>query len=189
MIRTFFILLLCLPFCLHLTAQEESEGEREYIYDLQFGMLAGGEIENETFYYRPGLMAQGAILTPISPWVDLGVGVGLQSFENETILPFFLDVEAQLKEGPRSNHIRLNIGSSLGWSSFYRDLPAYEYEGGFYFSTYHQMAFPLSKRTALLVALGYIHQRGEIEFDSGLDEELEEGFALDFLTIRTGIRF
>ena len=158
-------------------------------YDLQFGMLAGGQVVNENFIYKPGVIGQLGVNAKISSWIYAGLGVGLQSLEEETILPVFLDLKAHFREGDRSSFIGLNIGTSSAWSDDYRRVTEFEYEGGFYFSPYYSFQFPLSEKMNLLVVTGLIHQIGEIELHTEFHEDYDEKFAMDFFTVRAGIRF
>lgn len=157
--------------------------------DIQVGMLAGGQIANEQFIYKSGIIAQYSINTRLSPWIHAGIGMAIQSLETETIIPFFLDVKAQLKEGDRSPFIGVNIGSSSGRSTYYRNFANYDYHGGFYFSPYYSFQFPVSKRLNFLLATGYIHQVGWIEYFTEFEETYLESFSMDFLTVRAGLRF
>jgi hypothetical protein len=185
-----FFLILCVPF-LELSAQDDtaSKGKLDIKTDIQVGMIAGGQILNQEFVYESGVMGQFGVTARLSPAIRLGLGLGLQSLEEETILPFFLDLKAQFKEGENAPFLGLNIGSSTGWSSFYDNLPGYEYEGGFYFSPYYSFQFLVSEEVNVLFSMGYIHQIAEVEYIMEFAEEYEERFSLDFLTLRTGIRF
>lgn len=157
--------------------------------DIQFGMLAGGQIVNREFIYSPGVIVQYSLNTRISPWIQAGLGLGIQAFESETILPVFLDLKAQFKEGDKAPFLGVNIGHTAGWSRSYRNVSAVEYEGGFYFSPYYSFQFPVAEKVNLLFAMGYIHQIGEIDFLTEFEDEIEEEFALDYLTLRIGARF
>lgn len=157
--------------------------------ELQFGMLSGGIIENERLIYNPGWMVQFCVDKELSKAVDIGLGVGLQGLEEETILPVFLDIKARMKDREHSPFLAVNIGGTKGWSSTYRNLSNFDYEGGFYFSTYYAFDFPINEKMSLLIAMGYIHQNGEIEYSAEGDLEFEEDFSLDYLTLRAGLRF
>jgi hypothetical protein len=156
--------------------------------DFQFGLLVGGQISNEQFIYKSGPVFQYGLNTAISPWMDAGLGMSVQLLETEVILPIFLDFKARLRADGRSPFIGVNIGSSSGWSEFYRNFQDYEYSGGFYFSPYYAMQFPLSDKASFLVSFGYIHQVGHIEYFTDFDERFIESFSMDFLTIRAGLR-
>lgn len=169
--------------------QEKDSNRISFTSDIQVGMLAGGQIANDEFVYKSGFIAQYSLNTKISPWIDAGLGIALQSLETETILPIFLDVKARLREGEKAPFIGVNIGSSSGWSTYYRNFADYEYSGGFYFSPYYSFQFPVKGKVDFLLALGYIHQVGWIEYFTEFDESYLESFSMDFLTIRTGLRF
>ena len=156
--------------------------------DFQAGILAGGQLGNEKFTYKPGIMGQFCVNTRISPVIHAGIGVALISLENETILPVFADVRAFFK-GEDSSFIGLNIGASAAWTSVYRNVSQFEYEGGLYFSPYYSFQFPVNEDINLLFATGIVHHTGEVEFLSEFGEKYEERFAMDFLTIRVGLRF
>ena len=157
--------------------------------DFQVGMVAGGQVVNEQFIYKPGVIGQFSVNAEVSPWIHAGIGLAIQSLEDETILPLFVDIKAQFKEGDRASFLGLNIGTSTAWSDYYRNVSDFEYEGGFYFSTYYSFQFPLSDKVNFILATGFIHQIGEIEFYTEFDEKYEEDFAMDFISIRAGIRF
>jgi len=154
----------------------------------QVGILAGGQLVNEKFIYKPGLMGQFSLNTQISSRVHGGIGVALLSLEHETILPIFVDVKGFFRT-KNSSFLGLNIGTSAAWSDNFNNVSEFEYEGGLYFSTYYAFQFPISENTSFLVSTGLVHHVGEIEFLTMFNEEVEEQFAIDFLTIRGGIRF
>jgi hypothetical protein len=176
-----------------LNAQEDSSAEDsrtlEIRSDIQGGIVMGGQVVNEKFIYKPGVMGQFSLNAQISPKVYAGIGVSMLSLEDETILPVYLDLKAFFNEGAQSSFIGLNVGASVAWSDYYRNVAEFEYEGGLYFSPYYSFQFPLSDDINFLVVTGLVHHIGEIEFITEFDEEYEERFAMDFLTIRAGIRF
>lgn len=156
--------------------------------DFQAGILMGGQVVNESFIYKPGVMGQFSLNAELSPRVQGGIGVAVISLEDETILPVYLDFKAFFGES-NSSFLGLNIGASAAWSDYYRNVSEFQYEGGLYFSPYYTFQFPISDKMNFLVSTGLVHSIGEIEFFTEFDEEYEERFAMDFLTIRAGIRF
>lgn len=187
-----YVVLSC-SFSIEFSAQEDTTGEDSGILelrsDIQGGIVMGGQVVNEKFIYKPGVMGQFSLNAQISPKVYAGIGVSMLSLEDETIVPVFLDVKAFFNERAQSSFLGLNVGASAAWSDYYRNVSEFEYEGGLYFSPYYSFQFPLSNEISLLVVTGLIHHIGEIEFITEFNEEYEERFAMDFLTIRAGIRF
>lgn len=172
------------------STEQNEESKRLKIHsDIQVGVLVGGQISNEQFVYKPGLITQYSINKRLSPWISAGLGMGFELLDTETIIPFFVDVKAQLKEARKASFVGVNIGSSSGWSTYYRNFADYEYSGGFYFSPYYSLSFPVSDQVDFLLATGYIHQVGWIEYFTEYDESYLENFSMDFLTIRAGLRF
>lgn len=101
----------------------------------------------------------------------------------------FIDIKARFRAHEKSPLVGVNIGASSGWSTYYRNFSDYEYSGGFYFSPYYALQFPMRGSASMLLAFGYIHQLGHIEYFTEYEETFTESFALDFLTVRAGIRF
>lgn len=191
--KDFLLLLICAFLTSSSWAQDQvtsqdDDGHLKIKSDIQLGILAGGELGNEKFTYKPGVIGQFSLNVQVSTVVHVGVGVALISLENETLLPVFTDFKAFFHD-ENSSFVGVNIGWSAAWSTYYRNVSEFEYEGGFYFSPYYSFQFPLTESTNLLIATGLVHSLGEIEFYTEFDEQYEEHFAMDFLTIRIGIRF
>jgi len=157
--------------------------------DFQLGMVTGGQITNEQFVYKSGFIGQFSVNARLSPWLYAGLGFGIESLDTETIIPSFIDFKARLNQNERSSFLGVNVGSSSGRSTYYRNFSDYDYHGGFYFSPYYAFQFPVKENLSFLISTGYIHQVGWIEYFTEYNETYLESFTMDFLTIRAGLRF
>ena len=145
------------------SGQEESEGKKEvkqsgYINITEFNFCSGiGYVKSGTYSELNDEMSWGiknisAILA--SEGTSVGIGIGFDAYENETLMPVTADMRLKLIKGRYSPGINTCIGYSLGLDTDEKGLTMGISAG---FKAY------LSKSIALMFNIGYKMQEKNVD--------------------------
>lgn len=110
---------------------------------------------------------------------SLGLGLGLEGFDDETYLSLFADYRLTFLEGRVSPVFIANVGTSIGANDSYGQLLIHPQLG---------MRVYLSKNVAYLLNFGYKWQQEEITIYGGVNKKVEIVF-FKYVTISTGLSF
>ncbi|PLX18628.1 MAG: hypothetical protein C0599_11890 [Salinivirgaceae bacterium] len=166
------------------SAQQEA-GKSSYLtyQRIEVGYLFGGQMYNNTFTYNPGVNFQGAYGFKLSKRVYSGLGLGFHSLENERFIPLFAEVIGKTNKKDNSPVIRMQMGYAHAWYNGYDDIAGFDFKGGAYFSAGYGLQLQVNAMYYATFFLSYVHQFGQIEFESYSESSYQQQLNYDMLSL------
>lgn len=153
------------------------------------GYLAGGQIYNDTFLYNPGFKFDASAYFNISEAILLGAGTGFVSLtKKERFIPIYASFKGFIKPSKSGTFLLAKAGYSLGWDNDIALIPGYEFQGGFMVNAGLGHRFLMNK-TALMLALVYVHQEAGAKFVTPEGKLFKERLDFDWLGIELQFMF
>ncbi len=147
----------------------------------------GGQIYNDNFIYNPGASFQASFGFKISKDLQVGIGTGYMSFEDENFIPIYFEVLGYKKKKKRNSpYIRMQMGYSLGWNDSFPSDINYEYNGGAFIDVGIGQKIPFNKKYAVLFQCSYRHQFASMEYDTYGTESYTQNLNYDMIVFTLG---
>jgi hypothetical protein len=98
-----------------------------------------------------------------NPYFSLGLGIGMQAYNELFLVPLFLDLRANFIEGKVTPFVAAEIGNSFTRHQFFGVTTNYQDEGGFMGSVAGGVKFFPAPRMALNFSIGFSYQELNVE--------------------------
>ncbi|MEI6884099.1 MAG: hypothetical protein WCO02_06405 [Bacteroidota bacterium] len=146
-----------LPVSIIISSPDAKESGYTFMCELNFGL---GLLEGIDRYKDPPQSQYSVMLSVFngfrfSPIILLGLGTGLEVWNNRIFLPFYIDFRANFLRTENSPFIYLNTGYSIGWKSGDYGLGL----GGAMAGLGVGAKFRVSSKNLMTIALGYHFQQ------------------------------
>jgi hypothetical protein len=150
--------------------------------NLGIGLLEGLDRYKDTAYTQYSLLISASNGFELSPYIYLGIGVGLEVWRSRLFLPLYLDFRSNLLKTDNSPFLYVNAGYALGGIVGQRGAGL----GGAMAGLGGGAKFRFSKRLVMVVSLGYrFQQTGEwLEYHNVRSKATRDGH---FITLKTGL--
>lgn len=162
--------------------------ERGAYFAVEMGGITGktnpGESNSTT------LMLKGvAGYTPINAF-GIGLGVGLDSYDDFTMLPVFLDIRGNFNEAKVMAYYYVQTGFSASWlnNSIDRDFVDEDLDSGWMISPGVGLRIDLGK-SDVIVSMGYKHQKTKLTSDFEWGEQTIQERGINRMTFGFGLIF
>ena len=192
---TFFRLLFLISFFgflpRSLWAQEESSDEpksnSKLHHTLEAGLTLGGQLTNENFVYKSGVLFQYTADIQASSRVYYGVGAGLEKFNEETFIPIFASFKGMLKKKDNTPFLTAQLGYAIASNQKYSHYANYRFDGGVLFSPGLGYKFAVGDVFSLLCSINYKHQFAKVRYENYDRNIYKESLNYDLISFRIGL--
>ncbi len=153
---------------------------------LEGGYLIGGQVTSNTFLYQSGVTSRVGISKEINQHFDVGIGMGVDTYDFIEFFPAFLRLEAKSnleKNGMFVSH----VGYSFAHSKDHSSVIEQEFGGGFFLELGRNWNYRISENISLTTGLSLKHQFAVLELENQIGEDLEEIIDFDSIHFRIGI--
>ena len=187
---TFIVLMavsLILPMNNNVMAQDEDEFE--IIKCVRF---EAGIVYAKGFYHAPK-NDQGYRISyayGIKPASRLGIGLGtdINLFENETIVPVYLNTLLFLREKKSTLYLDLKAGYSLVWTkTSFTDYETYNYKGGPSFTAGIGRRFAINEKFCFSLKAAYTSQFAKVDFNYPGERTTSEKLQYNLFSLSFGL--
>lgn len=168
-------------------AQGENQLELDKCARLEGGFIMGGQIFNDNMIYNPGGSFQYSYCIKSGDKAGFGLGAGVQFFEEEAFIPFYLDFVGLLSKSQNSPFLTFQTGYAFGWSDKYKNIQNYTFNGGIYFSAGIGRRFKFNDTFSSYISLSYKHQFASLIYNASAIEDYYEKLNYDMIVISIGI--
>jgi hypothetical protein len=182
-----FLLLSCLISTLEAQYDDGQKMEIEKCARLESGFIFGNRIVNSEELYIPGGSIQYSYCLKSGDYLGIGLGVGVNLFKSEGLIPFYLDIIGMMKKDRNSPFVNLQTGYSFGWSNKFEDLQSPEFKGGFFIGIGLGKKFHIRDRFASYISLSYRHQLASVRYELEDQEEQKENINYNLLVFSIGV--
>jgi len=161
---------------------------KKFYHVLEAGVLIGNDFRDETLANQTLQTVNGY---RIFDFLQTGIGVGVDWYDNFIVMPLFLDITAELTKTRVVPFYSGQVGYGFGWKRKNADLSnVSSIKGGFTYRVEAGIAVAINE-FSLLFSLGYRQQKTETTFGDlkrdGFDQVQDR--KLNRFTITTGIQF
>lgn len=192
-LRCFFWLLMLVSF-LPASAQDEDETDSDkesksvnLHHTFELGYVVGGQISNDNFIYKAGLMGQYTADFQVSTRVFYGAGIGYEKLDQETFIPIFASFKGLLKKKDSSPFLTAQLGYALGLNKNMYSYEGYSYRGGILFSPGFGYKLSVKDKYSVLFSVNYKHQFARIRYKTLDAHTYADNLNFDLLSFRIGI--
>jgi hypothetical protein len=185
-VTTAFLLTVLLSDAFALETERPEKTRSDYIR-LDVAYIFGAQIYNDNFLYNPGFNVYGIYGTSVNERVNVGLGTGVQLFQNETFIPVFIDLTGFIDKKKNTRLLSLQCGYSFAWSNALRNLRNSRLNGGIYLNAGFARKFFIDENFSIIPSISYRHQFAQIEYEVFNLEQYCEKINYDMLVV--GISF
>ena len=147
----------------------------------------GAQLYNDNFLYNPGYSFQLTHGFKVHDDVNLGLGTGYLSLENERFIPFHFEVLGYKKKKKNAPFVKFQLGYSIGWNQATTSMDGYKMRGGVYFNAGLGRRIELNDKFSVLFHWSYVHQSASMEYEVFGGYEYEEELNYDMILLSVGI--
>lgn len=178
--------ILLLGLNLGLTAQADSTSLKSII---ALGSSVGSDVAQDNDNLKFGYFGHITLQRSISARFDLGLGVGLENYQEETLMPLFVAANAFFKPTTTTGFLSTQIGYAFAWHEDYSELEDYDYQGGWLYSLNYGYRFKINAKFAFLASLGVDFQTSQVKIELNQSREYIERVHFLLFSFSTGIQF
>jgi hypothetical protein len=176
-------------------AQEEDKGKENdkesksvnLHHTLEVGYTIGGQVSNDNFIYKAGLLGQYTADFQVSTRVFYGAGIGYEKLGQETFIPIFASFKGLLKKKDSTPFLTAQMGYALGSNKNMYSYEGYSYRGGILFSPGFGYKLNVRDKYSILVSVNYKHQFARIRYKTLDDHTYADNLNYDLLSFRIGV--
>jgi hypothetical protein len=187
-----FLCLLPLICCTVSYAQDDEKEDKgsKYVnlhHTLELGYSLGGQISNDNFIYKAGLLGQYTADFQVSSRVYYGAGMGYEKLDHEIFIPIFASFKGLLKKKDSTPFLTAQLGYALGSNKNLYSYQGYSYRGGILFSPGWGYKLSVKDKYAILFSVNYKHQFAKIRYKTLDNHRYEDNLNFDMLSFRIGV--
>jgi hypothetical protein len=184
-----------LLFIAFLPAQAQGDDEKEgkeskalhLHHTLELGYTIGGQVSNDNFIYKAGLLGQYTADFQVSTRVYYGLGIGYEKLDRERFIPLFASFKGLLKKKDSTPFLTAQIGYALASNENIYSYEGYSYRGGILFSPGFGYKLNVKDKYSVLFSVNYKHQFARIRYKTFDDHIYADNLNFDLLSFRIGV--
>ncbi len=148
------------------------------------GANFGGTVSSNNFLYSSGISAQIGLLHQITDQVQIGMGVGMENFDDDYFYPIFFRLDASIFKNQNAK-LFMQSGFALAENRSENSLSAIDLDGGYFIEIGRLWSFDLGEKIGFFTSLSFKYQFAELEY--ALDNVSYES-SIDYMSanIRAG---
>ena len=158
------------------------------ISQLEIGAVRGIQLSKTFPILKSGSIANIKISKELSPFVQIGAGLGYIALENENFTPFYAYFKGIKKKTSNSYFFEMAIGKSKGENKDFNPALNTEYKGGTYFSPGIGYQYTINEKWAISSSINYIMQKADLNQLNYLQEIYHtEKLNIDLVVFKIGL--
>jgi hypothetical protein len=150
---------------------------------LSLSYIAGVQLYNDYILYNPGYSVLFTESYRLVDNVEIGMGSGYLSLQNERFIPVYIDAVGYKKNSINTPVIRFQLGYSAAWFRMVTEFSDYKLAGGLYFSAGMGRQFRLNDRYSVLFHWSYCHQSARALYQVFGIPDYAEGVNYDMIRL------
>lgn len=160
----------------------------KFISKIEIGAVRGIQLSKSFPILKSGTIANIKISKELSPFVQIGAGIGYIQLEDENFTPVYAYFKGIKKQASNSYFYELAIGRSKGEHVGFNSSLNTEYKGGAYFSPGIGYQYSINEKWAISSSVNYIIQKTELSQLNDLQEVYHtEKINVDLFVFKIGL--
>jgi hypothetical protein len=193
-IKSLMIFLLLFISFTDVSAQDDEKDDKagksvNLHHTFELGYSLGGQVSNDNFIYKAGMMGQYTADFQASSRVYYGAGIGYEKLDQQTFIPLFASFKGLLKKKDSTPFLSAQLGYALGFDKNMYSYQGYSYRGGILFSPGWGYKLSVKDKYAILFSVNYKHQFAKIRYKALDNHRYEDNLNFDLLSFRIGVMF
>ena len=179
-----FLSSIALTFCFYFSNGQTSN----LISQLEIGAVRGIQLSKNFPILKSGSIANIKVSKELSPYVQIGAGVGYISLEFENFTPFYAYIKGNRKNTSRGYFFEMSIGKSRGENANFNNSLTTNFKGGTYFSPGIGYQYEINEKWSFSSSINYVMQKTELnQLDSQQEIFHTEKINIDLLVFKIGL--
>jgi outer membrane protein W len=160
----------------------------KFISQIEIGALRGIQLSKSFPILKSGSVANIKVSKALSPYVQMGAGIGYMQLENENFTPIYAYFKGIKKNTSNSYFFEMAIGRSKAESDIFNSSLNTQYEGGVYFSPGLGYQYSINEKWAISSSVNYVMQKAELSQLNDLQEIYHtEKLNIDLVVFKIGL--
>jgi hypothetical protein len=152
---------------------------------LAFGTFIGGQITSGGL----GTGTHVAFKARLNPWLNAGVGVGIERYQTESVYPLFAEITSDFSSKPNHGFFILQTGYAFSYVKAYDVFDGYKSKGGFLISPGWGYKINLKNKADFIFIAQFRNQGFRIDYTTDTGHNYTDRFTYNFLVLKTGFSF
>jgi hypothetical protein len=148
----------------NLFGQEEAQLRLIKCARLETGFLYGGQIGQKINTWNPGGNFQYSYCIKTNKNIGAGLGGGIQLFDQEGFIPFYIDVLGFINRKKNSPFISGQGGYAFGWSKEFKEFLDVSFNPGFFIGAGIGLTITIANAFAGYASLAYRQQMASVSY-------------------------
>jgi hypothetical protein len=154
---------------------------------LETGFLYGGQTGHKINRWTPGGNFQYSYCIKTNRNIGAGLGGGIQLFDQEGFIPFYLDVLGFLNRGKNAPFISGQGGYAFGWSKEFKEFLDVSFNPGFFIGAGIGLKISIVDAFAGYVSLAYRQQMASVSYLTESNNRISRKLNYGILGLNVGI--
>ena len=158
------------------------------ISQLEIGAVRGIQLSKTFPILKSGAIANLKVSKELSPFVQIGAGLGYITLENENFTPIYAYFKGVKKKTSNSYFFEMAIGKSKGENKDFNPSLNTDFKGGTYFSPGIGYQYTINEKWAIASSVNYVMQKAELNQLNDLQEIYHtEKLNIDLVVFKIGL--
>lgn len=162
---------------------------RLFVPSISIGTVGGAQITTNSVYLKYGGGVYASVHNILNDRLSLGVGVGVEQIDNESLYPFYLEGKGMLSDKAATGFLMVTAGYAAGNNPSYENYDGYNYRGGGLFGAGWGYRWPLKKDDYFSISVSYRQQFIHLSYSDHHNFNFRERLSYSLLFVRASIEF